>query len=162
MIVLDWLGLVVALIIMFIGLAGTVLPLLPGAPLIVLGMVVYGLFNGFQLFNTLFWVGQAILLLLVFVVDHLAAAVGAKKYGGSKAAVWGSVVGVVLGLFTMGPFGILIGPFIGAVVGELINKRPFSQAVKVGAGTLLGFAGGTLVKLIFEIGMITWFLLVVL
>ena len=154
---MDWLGLTIAVIIMFIGLAGTLLPLLPGAPLIILGMVVYGLFNGFEVFTTAFWLGQIVLLILIFATDYLAGAVGVKRYGGSKAAVWGSITGGVIGFFTFGPLGVLIGPFLGAVIGELITNRPIDQAINAGIGTLLGFAGGTLVKLLLEIVMIVWF-----
>lgn len=158
---MNWLGITLAMVIMFIGLAGTILPLLPGAPLIMLGMVVYGLFNGFEMFSMGFWIGQATLLVLVFIVDYAAGAVGVQQYGGSKAAVWGSIVGSLLGLFILGPLGIILGPFLGAVVGELMTQRPLDQAVKVGIGTLLGFAGGTVVKMIIEIGMIVWFLLII-
>ncbi|MEG6615423.1 DUF456 domain-containing protein [Peptococcaceae bacterium 1198_IL3148] len=158
---MSWIGITLAVLLMLVGLAGTILPLLPGGPLIVLGMVVYGAFEGFAAFSPTFWIGQVLLLMLIFAVDYLAGAIGAQKYGGSKAAVWGSIVGGVVGLFLLGPFGILLGPFFGAIIGELLSNRPLEQAIKVGVGTLLGFAGGALVKLIIEIGMIVWFLLVV-
>jgi hypothetical protein len=158
---MSWISIALALLIMFVGLAGTILPMLPGGPLIVLGMLVYGAFEGFEVFSPTFWVGQVILLMLVFAVDYLAGAIGAQKYGGSKASVWGSIVGGLVGIFVLGPFGILLGPFLGAIIGELLSNKPLEQAVKVGVGTLLGFAGGALVKLIIEIGMIIWFLLVV-
>lgn len=159
---MDWIGVFVAAVLILLGLAGTVLPLLPGAPLIVLGMVAYGYFNGFAQFTTLFWVGQIILLIIIFIVDYVAGAVGTQKFGGSKGALWGSIVGALVGLFTMGPLGIILGPFIGAVLGELIAGGNLSQSVKVGFGSIVGFVGGTVVKLMVEIVMIVWFLIVVL
>ncbi|MBM7854331.1 uncharacterized protein YqgC (DUF456 family) [Desulfohalotomaculum tongense] len=158
---MNWLALITALIIMLAGLAGTVIPLLPGAPLIILGIVVYGLIDGFEIFSTGFWIGQAVLLILVFAVDYLAGAVGAKYYGGTKASVWGSIIGGLVGLLTLGPLGVILGPFLGAVTGELIARQPFKQAVKSGIGTLIGFAGGAVVKMIIEMAMIAWFLLVI-
>lgn len=159
---MDWLALTIALVIMLIGLAGTVIPLLPGAPLIILAMVVYGFMTGFEIFPWTFWVGQGMLLVLIFAVDYIAGVIGVKRYGGSKAAVWGSIAGAFIGLFTLGPIGIIVGPFLGAVVGELISQRPPEQAVKAGIGTLLGLAGGAVFKIIIEIGMIAWFLILVL
>lgn len=157
---LAWLGTALALTIMFVGLAGIVLPLLPGAPLIFLGMVVFGLFYGFCSFTWLFWTGQGLLLVLVYATDYIASMLGTKHYGGSKAAIWGCVIGGVVGLFTLGPLGIILGPLLGAITGELISKRPPAQAVKAGIGTVLGLAGGAVIKVIIGIGMSVWFLVV--
>lgn len=159
---MDWLGIFIAAVLIFLGLAGTVLPLLPGAPLIVLGMVAYGYFNGFAQFTTLFWVGQVVLLIIIFIVDYVAGAVGTQRFGGSKGALWGSIAGAFVGLITIGPVGIILGPFFGAVMGELLAGRPLPQAFRVGLGSLVGLAGGTLVKLLVEIAMILWFMIVVL
>lgn len=159
---MEWLGLLIAGLLILLGLAGTVLPLLPGAPLIVLGMVAYGYFNGFSHFTTLFWVGQLALLMIIFAVDYLAGAVGTQRFGGSKQALWGSIIGAFVGLFALGPLGIVLGPFIGAVLGEMLSGRPLPQACKVGFGSIVGLVGGTLVKLLVEIVMIIWFLIVIL
>ena len=159
---MEWLGVALAFIIMFTGLAGTILPLLPGAPLIILGMVVYGLFYGFKDFTWIFWTVQGLLVILVYATDYIAGILGTKHYGGSKAAVWGCVIGGLVGIFTLGPLGIILGPLLGAVAGELISGRPPAQAVKAGIGTLLGLAGGAVVKIIICIAMIIWFSVVVL
>ncbi|MTI82032.1 MAG: DUF456 domain-containing protein [Firmicutes bacterium] len=159
---MDWLALTVALVIMFIGLAGTLLPMVPGAPLVMLGIIVYGFMGNFHIFGTFFWIGQTVLLLMVFGVDYMAGAIGAKYYGGTKYSIWGSIIGGLVGLFTLGPLGVIVGPFIGAVVGEMINQNSLEKALKSGIGTLIGFAGGTLVKIAIEITMIVWFLFVVL
>lgn len=155
-------GLIVASIIFLAGLAGTVLPILPGELLIFTGMLVYGFFVDFRGgFNLLFFLGQGMAVLLVFLVDYFAGIWGTKKFGGSKAAVLGSVAGVLLGVITLGPFGIIIGPFAGAFIGEFIYNHDLEIALKAGLGTLVGFMGGTMVKLLIEVTMIIWFFIVV-
>ncbi|MGQ9512742.1 DUF456 domain-containing protein [Thermodesulfitimonas sp.] len=149
-------GLVVAVIFFLAGLAGTILPILPGAPLILAGMVIYGLFTGFVKLNLLFFVGQALLVALTFAVDYLASAWGVARHGGSKLAIWGSAIGLLIGAF-FAPAGIILGPFAGAFLGELVASRRSVHSLRVGVGSLIGFFGGTLVKLAIEIGMVIWF-----
>lgn len=151
------LGLITAILFFIAGMAGIFLPILPGAPLIVAGMVAYGLLEGFAPLTWHFFLGQLILMFLVFGVDYLAGMWGVKKYGGSNTAVWGSVIGALVGLVFLGPLGIILGPFLGAVGGELIAKGDINLAVRAGIGTLLGFLGGALVKLVIQIIMIVWF-----
>lgn len=151
------LGLVISILFFIAGMAGIFLPILPGAPLIVLGMVAYGLIEGFTNLTWQFFLGQLILMAFVFGIDYLAGMWGVRRYGGSNTAVWGSVIGALVGLFILGPLGIILGPFLGAVGGELIAKGNLQLAVRAGMGTLLGFLGGALLKLILQILMIIWF-----
>lgn len=155
------LGLIVACLFFVAGVAGTVLPGLPGAPLILLGMIIYGLFTGFYDLPVWFFIFQGIAVGLVFLIDYAANVWGVRRYGGSQAAVMGSLAGILLGVLLLGPLGIILGPFIGAVAGEMIAKKPLSRAVQVGVGTLLGLAGGTALKLVVEAGMIIWFFVVI-
>lgn len=151
------LGIVIAVLFFAAGLAGTILPALPGAPLIWLGMLVYGLIAGFGKLGLWFFIGQAVAVALVFYVDYAATAWSVRRYGGSRAAVWGSLAGVLLGLLFLGPLGIVFGPFIGAVAGEIVAQKPLAAAVRTGMGTLLGLVGGLVLKLVVEAGMIIWF-----
>jgi len=153
-------GLVLAVIFFLAGLAGTILPVLPGAPLILAGMAVYGLFAGFENLTICFFLGQTAAVGLTFLVDYLANAWGVSRYGGSRTAIWGGVLGLLAGLF-FGPAGIILGPFLGAFAGEFFASRRYRHAVRVGIGSLLGFLGGTLIKLGIETAMITWFFLTV-
>jgi len=153
-------GLVIALLFFLAGLAGTILPVLPGAPLILAGMVIYGLFTGFAKLDLLFFAGQTCLTVLTFAVDYFANAWGITRYGGSKLAVWGGAVGLLAGVF-LGPQGLILGPFFGAFLGELLTSRRSLHALRVGAGSLIGFLSGTLVKLALEIGMVIWFFAVI-
>lgn len=150
------LGMIIAVVLFLLGLAGTVLPVLPGAPLIWLGMLVYGLFTGFKTLSWLFFLGQGVAVAITLALDYLATAYGAKRYGASNAAIWGAVIGLAVGAF-FGPGGIIIGPFAGAAVAEMLRGRDASHALRVGWGTLLGLIGGTALKLLIEIGMIIWF-----
>ncbi|ABO50527.1 protein of unknown function DUF456 [Desulforamulus reducens MI-1] len=150
-------GLIIASIFFIVGMAGIFLPILPGAPLLLAGMLVYGFFEHFTHLTWQFFAGQSILVAFVFGIDYLASIWGVKKYGGSKYAVWGSIIGTIMGLFLLGPLGVIIGPFLGAVFGELIVCRNYNQAFKAGLGTLIGFLGGALAKLFLQILMIIWF-----
>lgn len=155
-------GMITAVVFFTIGVIGTVLPALPGAPLIWLGMFIYGFFVKFNNLPWTFFLGQGLAVALIFLIDYLAGIWGVKRYGGSKAAVWGSVLGGLLGVLLLPPFGLIFGPFIGAVAGELYQKSTFDKAFQVGMGTLIGFLGSTVLKLAVEMLMIVWFFIAVL
>jgi len=154
-------GMIIAVILFAAGIAGTLLPVLPGAPLIWLGMLFYGFFVKFNNLSWTFFACQGLAVVLVFLIDYLAGIWGVKHYGGSKAAVRGSVLGGLIGVILAGPAGLIFGPFIGAVAGELYRKKPLNKAFQVGIGTLIGFLGGTVLKLAIEVLMIVWFFIVV-
>jgi uncharacterized protein YqgC (DUF456 family) len=151
------LGYVVAVLFFAAGLAGTILPALPGAPLIWLGMLLFGLIAGFGQLTVWFFIGQALAVGLVYFIDYAATAWGVKRYGGSRAALWGSLAGLGLGIIFFGPLGVVFGPFLGAVAGELAVQKPLASAVRSGMGTMLGMAGGLVLKIVVEGGMIIWF-----
>lgn len=137
---------IIAVILVLVGLAGTVLPALPGAPLVFLGLLLAAWADGFQKVG---WFPLTLLGILTagtFVVDFLATSLGAKRVGASYLAVGGAVVGTIVGLF-LGVPGLLLGPFVGAVLGEYIARRDLRQAGKVGLGTWLGLVLGTAAKL---------------
>ncbi|MDD4334291.1 MAG: DUF456 family protein [Desulfotomaculaceae bacterium] len=154
-------GMIIAVLFFIVGVAGTVLPVLPGAPLIWLGMLLYGLIAGFNNLPWAFFLGQGLAVALIFLVDYIAGVWGVRRYGGSKEAVWGSVIGALLGVILMGPFGLIFGPFLGAVAGEMYLKNSLEKAFRVGVGTLIGFFGGFMLKLAIEIVMIVWFFMAV-
>ncbi len=138
------------------------MPVLPGVVLIFAGTLIYGFFVHFQGgLNLYFYIGQGIALVLIFFLDYLAGIWGTRKYGGSSAAAWGSVIGAVLGIFTLGPLGIIVGPFIGAVAADFVKRGNLKAATRAGVGTIVGFLGGTAVKFIIEIVMIIWFFTVI-
>lgn len=158
---MNIIGLVLAIILFLAGLAGTVLPVLPGAPLILLGMVVYGFFTGFAQLSWGVFVWQAVAVALAFLIDYLAGVWGVRRYGGSRAALWGSVIGLFAGALALGPAGIIVGPFLGAFLGEFLARKDVAQGLRTGVGSLIGLLGGTVLKLVIELVMIVWLFLVI-
>ena len=101
---------------------------------------------------------MAVVTVVVYAIDYMIPIWGTKKFGGSKRGVWGSIIGLLIGLF-FAPFGlisIIIGPFVGAVIGELTAGKDSSTALRSGFGSFMGFLGGTLLKLIAS-GIMTWY-----
>ncbi|MDW7729986.1 MAG: DUF456 domain-containing protein [Bacillota bacterium] len=154
---LEIIALVVASLLFLTGLLGTLLPILPGAPVIWLGMLIYGFIAGFENLGFYFMLGQAFLALVVMAVDYLFTALGSHYFGGSKAALWGAGIGLLIGLFFF-PIGLLIGPFVGATLADLIFRRRTDQAVRSGIGATLGFVSALPIKLTLEAVMIIWFI----
>lgn len=154
-ILLCWL-LVVALVLA--GLAGTVLPVIPGVPLIFAGLWLAAWLEHYEKVGVLTVALLGVLTVLAMGVDFLATALGAKKAGASRQAMVGSVLGGVVGLF-FGLPGLLLGPFIGAAIGEFTARGGWRQASVVGFGTWLGLLFGALAKLALSLTMLGVFAL---
>ncbi|HYM87047.1 MAG TPA: DUF456 domain-containing protein [Pseudoxanthomonas sp.] len=135
-----------AVILVLVGIAGVILPALPGLPLVFAGMLLAAWAGDFQQIGWLTLVVLGLLTLLSVGVDFFATMVGAKRVGASRKALLGAVVGTFAGLF-FGPIGLFAGPFVGALLGELWHGREIGQAAKVGLGTWLGILLGTVLKL---------------
>ncbi len=151
----TWAFLVATLLIV-VGFVGTVLPFLPGTVLIYTGFLLYGLITGFDLLGWPFYLGELVLVGVSYLVDFTASAYGVKFYGGSKASIWGALLGSLL-IFVIGPIGLLVGPLFGAVAGELIVGKEARLACNAGIGTFAGLLWGTILKLAIACGMIGWF-----
>lgn len=147
---------VVAAVLMLVGVAGTVLPALPGIPLVFVGMVLAAWAGDFQYVGWGWLIALGILTLLSLGIDLLAASMGAKRVGASRLALAGAVLGSLVGLF-FGPLGLFAGPFVGALVGELVHRRDLGQATKVGVGTWFGILLGTVLKVGLAFGMLGLF-----
>jgi len=119
------------------GIAGTVVPLVPGAPLVFLGLLLGAWIDGFQRVGAVTLALLALLTLLSFAIDLWAARHGARRVGASGLALFGALAGSVVGLFFSLP-GVLLGPFIGAFAGEYLARRSLRQAGRAGLGTWLG------------------------
>lgn len=152
-----------AAILIVVGIVGTVLPALPGLPLVFAGMVVAAWAGDFQQVGVWVLVVLGLMTLLSLGIDFAATAMGAKRVGASKLALLGAVIGTFAGLL-FGFVGILVGPFAGAAVGELIELRGMrshhvGQAAKVGFGTWLGIVVGVVLKLGLAFTMLGLFVL---
>lgn len=134
-----------ALILILTGLLGTVYPAIPGLGLMFAGAWLLAYANDYQIFGTTTLVFLGIVAVIGTAMDYVAGMLGAKYTGASKAAVWGAFVGGIAGAFFSLP-GLLLGPLLGAGVGEFITQRDMLKAGKVGLGTFVGFIIGTVAK----------------
>jgi len=152
-----------ALLLVLVGIAGILLPAVPGLPLVFAGMLLAAWANGFQQIGGGTLAVLAVLTLLSIGVDFLASAAGAKRVGASRLAVIGALLGTAIGLF-FGLVGVFAGPFVGAVLGELIDRRGLTHqdlglATRVGLGTWFGLFVGIVLKLTLAFAMLGIFAL---
>lgn len=154
----DTLLIVLAVVLVAVGLAGIVLPALPGPVLVFAGLFLAAWVDNFSHvgFKSLLVIG--FLALFTFAVDFGATALGAKKFGAGKRAMIGATLGALVGLL-FGLPGLLLGPFVGAVVGEWSVRRNLSEAGRAGLGAWLGLLAGTAGKLAVALVMIGFFLI---
>ncbi|MEN5206503.1 DUF456 domain-containing protein [Stenotrophomonas terrae] len=148
----------VGALLVLVGIAGIILPALPGVPLVFVGLLLAAWGDGFNRVGWLPLVVLGVLTVISIVVDVISTIAGAKKVGASKLALIGSAIGTVAGLFFM-PIGLFVGPFIGALAGEYLHGRQLGQATKVGFGTWLGIVLGVALKLGLAITMVGVFAL---
>ena len=148
----------VGALLVLVGIAGIILPALPGVPLVFVGLLLAAWGDGFNRVGWLPLVVLGVLTVISIVVDVISTIAGAKKVGASKLALIGSAIGTVAGLFFM-PIGLFVGPFIGALAGEYMHGRQLGQATKVGFGTWLGIVLGVALKLGLAITMVGVFAL---
>lgn len=135
-----------AVVLILVGIAGVILPALPGLPLVFAGMLLAAWAGDFQQIGWVTLLVLGLLTALSFAADIFSTAVGAQRVGASRKALVGTVIGTFAGLFFM-PIGLFAGPFVGALVGELWHGRELGQAAKVGLGTWLGIVLGVVLKL---------------
>jgi uncharacterized protein YqgC (DUF456 family) len=148
---------VLVVLLIVVGLAGTVLPALPGTAFVLGGIVLGAWIDDFTRVGTTTLVVVGVLAVLAWVLDYVAGLLGAKKAGASRQALIGAAVGTVVGLF-MGIVGVLFMPLVGAAVGEYIARRDEKNAVKVGVATWLGIMAGLLAKVVIAFMMVGIFI----
>jgi len=148
---------IIGAILTVTGLAGMLLPVVPGAPLLFLGLLFGAWAEDFAYVGVWTLLTLAAMTAITYLVEFAASILGVKKYGGSKRAMLGAVLGGVAGLF-LGIPGILFGPFIGAFIAELSLQRSLDEASRAGFGTVVGLAIGVAGKLAIGIAMIGLFL----
>jgi uncharacterized protein YqgC (DUF456 family) len=150
-------GLVVLVaLLMIAGIIGSVLPILPSTPLILLGAVIYAFGTGFDPVGPWHLAALTLLVLVAQALDYLSSALGTRKLGGSRWAVAGALIGALVGLF-FGPVGILVGPVLGAVALELYHRKELRAGLTSGAGAVLGMILGAVAKLVVATTMVGLF-----
>ncbi len=150
----EIIGLGLALAIMLIGLVGSIVPGLPGAPLVLAAAIAHRLYFGSaHSINNLVLIALAVCTLLSLALDYLATMYGAKRFGATWRGIVGAVIGGTVGLFFNIP-GILLGPFIGAMMLEIVGGYEFRKAARAGFGATLGLLAGAVGKAALCVGMI--------
>ena len=144
---MDIFLLIISGLLMLLGILGSFLPVLPGPLTSWVGLLVLHLTDALPM-NWTFLIITLIVAIAIWLLDYVIPAMGTKRFGGSKSGMIGTTIGLIIGLIFLGPFGIIIGPFFGALIGELINKSEFDKAVKAAFGSFLGFLASTFMKFI--------------
>lgn len=147
---------VVAAALIVVGLVGTIVPSLPGIPLIFGGIWLIAAIDRYHHLGLWWLLGIAVIGAIGLTLDLLAGALGAKRVGASKQAVWGALLGTVIGLF-FGLPGLLLGPFVGAALGELAAGNSILRSTNVGVSAWLGIIFGTIIKLVSSLIMVALF-----
>ncbi|WP_104735421.1 DUF456 domain-containing protein [Hanstruepera ponticola] len=156
---MDILLTLIGFVFMLVGIIGSFLPVLPGPPLSWVGLLLLHLTNTVDT-NWVFLGITLLIALLVFALDYIIPAMGTKKFGGSKYGMIGTTTGLLVAIIfpILGPLGIIIWPFIGALVGELLNKSDSKTAMRAAFGSLLGFLTGTFIKFLVAVIYLGFFI----
>ena len=148
---------IVSVILILVGLAGIIVPALPGTPVMFAGFLIAAWLDNFQEIGWITLTILAVLTTISQVIDFVTTSMGAKKMGASRLAITGTLIGMFVGIF-FGIVGIILGPFIGAVLGEFITRRDLLKAGKVGFGTWLGIVIGIAARLGLAVAMVGIFI----
>ena len=149
---------VLAWLLVIIGLAGTLLPALPGTPVMLAGMALMAWLNDFMRIGYGTLLGLTALTLLAQFLDFIATAEGARRFGAGRGAILGATLGLLVGLF-FGIPGMLLGPFLGAVIGHRLGEATLDDSVRAGVGASIGVLVGTVAKVVIGVAMLVWFAL---
>lgn len=143
---------------MLLGILGSLLPALPGPPISWVGLLLLYLCPGME---RNYWIlGITLVIAIVIaILDYIIPAKGTKRFGGSKYGIWGTNIGLIVGIFAPIPFGFIIGPFVGALIGELLyDKKDSTRATKAAIGSFIGFLAGTFIKFVVSIAYLGFFI----
>lgn len=152
--IIIWILIIAAFVMSFVSI---VFPVLPGPLMIWVGYLLYAFFIDGGALSTVFWISMVLLSVLLIVSDIIANSYFVKRYGGSKWSERMAGIAVIVGSFIFPPFGLIIVPFIVVFITELLQKKTSVDALKVAFGSLMGFLGGTVAKIVIQVVMIIWF-----
>jgi len=151
---MEWLWIILGILLCVVGIVGSLLPLLPGPPIAYVGILLQ-LFRHPDPFDTkTYWIFGGVTVLSL-VLDYLIPIWGTKKFGGTKYGAWGCTIGFIAA-FWLGPLGIIIGPFAGAFIGELIGGQEAHRSFKAAVGSFVGFLLGSFMKIVVCFFMLYW------
>lgn len=153
---MDTFLIIAGILLLLAGIAGCIVPFLPGPPLAYGSLILLQL-STYKPFSGNFLVIWGIVTAIILFADYYIPVWGTKKFGGTKGGVWGATAGLIIGMFFFPPFGLIVGPFIGAFAGEMLNNQDGSKALRSALGSFIGFIAGTLMKLGISIVMAYYF-----
>ena len=158
MIVVDIVLIAAGFIVLLLGLVGCILPVLPGPLLSYGALILISIVKEWEAFTPLFLILTAAAAVAVTVLDFIFPLIMSKKKGATKAGIWGSVLGMIAGMFLFPPFGVILGAFAGAVLGEALFNKDKKNALKAGWGVFVGTMLGTVLKLAVSGAFIVFFI----
>ena len=145
--VMDILLIALGFTSVIVGFIGCILPILPGPALSYIALILISIVRDWEAFSPLFLIVMAVITAVVTILDYFLPIITSKKKGASKAGIWGSIIGMIVGIFVLPPFGMLIFTFLGAVAGELIFSKDKKNALRAGWGVFLGTMLAIILKL---------------
>ena len=149
---------IIGLLLAIAGMVGCILPIIPGPILSFSALILLSWIKNWQIFSQTFLIVMGILTALLIILDYVAPALGAKKYGASKRGMWGSAIGMIVGIFFIPPWGMIVGAFIGALVGEIASGKSGGKALRAGWGILIGNVFGIGLKLAFTAVVLLYYI----
>ena len=150
----DILLAVCSILLALAGLAGAVLPVLPGTVLSLLGLVLFALGNDGQVISWSMLATMGALAGVLMILDYIVPAAGAKRFGATRAGIWGSIIGMIAGFFVLPGWGIILGALVGAVAGELLAGQSRRAALRAGWGVFVGNLLGICLKLAYSVAVL--------
>jgi uncharacterized protein len=151
---MDIIIICVVAFILLLGIIGCFFPVIPGPPISYGALLIFHFFSSYNIEENTLWF-MAFVVIAVTVFDLWVQIYGVKKFGGTKKAVNGSIIGLIIGIFFLPPFGIIIGPFLGAFIGARMEENSdVNKSIKIALGALAGFLAGTMLKLLVSLYII--------
>lgn len=153
---MEWLWITLGIVLTLAGIAGSILPVLPGPPLNYLAILLIH-FTGVNDYSDRFLISWLVITIMVVVLDYFIPVWGARLSGGSRKGVWGATIGLIVGIVFFPPLGMILWSFIGAIVGEIMAGKNLDLALKAGTGTFIGFLAGTVAKFVVSLILTFYF-----
>jgi len=153
---MDILLITISALLILIGILGSIVPILPGPPIAFGGLLLVQ-FASKHPFSVEFLIIFGVLAIASAIIDNVLPIYATKKFNGSKKGVWGSAIGLILGLFFFPPFGILIGPMLGAFIGEILDGKSANNSIKPAFGSFIGFLSSIFLRFALSIVMAYYF-----
>lgn len=144
---MEWLWITLSVVLAVAGIVGCILPFIPGPPLNYLALLLLQFSLSQPPFSSRFLIIWLIITIIITLLDYYVPIWGTRKFGGTQGGVWGAALGLLLGIIFFPPFGLIAGPLLGAITGELLAGNNTTAALRAGFGSFVGFLAGVIMKL---------------